>query len=944
MTTTARPRRKAVPAPSPDQSGPAPSAAAPSAAAPIEDPPSGSNGLTSAEAAQRLRRDGPNTLGGEGRRGPLAVLVSQFASPLVLILVAAAVLEIVVGDRVEAGIILAIVGMSALLGFVQEARSEAAVAALQARLALRATVVRDGKQQELPIQDVVRGDVVVLGAGDIVPADARLLEANHLFIDESSLTGESAAALKSPRPGELDPDKDDDRAGLAFFGTSVVSGNGRALVTATGAGTSYGAIAHRLAQRAPENDFQHGVRAFGMLIGRVTLILVVCVFAVNIGLHRKLFESLVFSIALAVGLTPELLPAIVTLNLTRGARALTAHGVLVKRLPAIQNLGSITVLCTDKTGTLTLGKLELVKAVGIDKDDAGEATNALDLAYLNSHFESSFQNPLDTAVLASAPKPADLAKYKKLAELPYDFNRRMLSVVVQRGSEPPLLVTKGAPEAVVAISGTVREDHTARKIGKAEHRRLAKLVDDASADGFRLVAVASRVLAPHELDALQAAPAEQALPASPAPAASSAPAAKASTASSASSAKASTAKAKAPAASAPVGLTDAARLEHDLTFEGVILFADPPKPDVGAAISSLANQGIALKIITGDNDLVARHVAGLVGLKVDGVLTGDQMRKMTHPALVVRASKTTIFARVDPDQKLQVIRALHDSGHVVGYMGDGINDAPALHVADVGISVDNATDVARSAADIILLEPSLAAISQGVTEGRRTFANTLKYIRMGTSSNFGNMLSMAGAAALLPFLPMSPGQILLNNLIYDASQTAIPSDNVDADVEAEPARWDVHAIERFMIAFGPISSVFDYVTFGLLLLMLGQNENSFHTGWFVESLFTQILVVLAIRTRRSPFWLSRPSKQVAVSIVAALAAAVIIPVSPLGPKIGFGGLPWQFWPLLVAIVVAYLTMVELMKVWFDRREARRPDALARQSVASTLRRSSASSQ
>ena len=849
------------------------------------------------------------------------MLVSQFASPLVLILVAASLVSLAVGDRVEAGIILTIVAMSALLGFVQEARSEAAVAALQARLALRATVVRDGKKQEILIRDVVRGDVVVLGAGDIVPADARLLEGNHLFVDESSLTGESAAALKNPRPGDLDPGKDEDRAGLAFFGTSVVSGTGLAEVTATGAKTSYGAIARRLAERAPETDFQHGVRAFGMLIGRVTLILVVGVFAVNVALNRPLFEALLFAIALAVGLTPELLPAIVTLNLTRGARALTAHGVLVKRLPAIQNLGSVTVLCTDKTGTLTLGKLELVKAVGIDKDDAGEASRALELAYLNSHFESSFQNPLDTAVLARAPKPADLAAYRKLAELPYDFNRRMLSVIVQRGSEPPILVTKGAPEAIVACATSVREDHTARPIRKAEHDRLAKLVDEASADGFRLVAVASRVLKPNELAALPASAAK-------------ASAAKASAAKD-SAAKDSTSSTSSPPAVIS-GLADAPRLERDLTFEGVILFSDPPKPGVGKAIASLAGQGIALKIITGDNDLVARHVAGLVGLQVDGVLTGDQMRKLTHPALVARAPKTTIFARVDPDQKLQVIRALRESGHVVGYMGDGINDAPALHVADVGISVDNATDVARSAADIILLEPSLAAISQGVTEGRRTFANTLKYIRMGTSSNFGNMLSMAGAAALLPFLPMTPGQILLNNLIYDASQTAIPSDNVDSDVEAEPARWDVHAIERFMIAFGPISSIFDYVTFGLLLLMLGNNEDSFHTGWFVESLFTQILVVLAIRTRRSPFWLSRPSKQLGAAIVAALAAAVIIPVSPLGSVIGFGALPWQFWLLLVAIVVAYLTMVELMKRWFDGREARRPEAIDRSRAFAAL--------
>jgi Mg2+-importing ATPase len=854
-------------------------------------------GLTSAAAAQRLRQDGPNALGGEGHRGPLAVLIGQFASPLVLILVAASLVSLAVGDKVEAGIILTIVIMSALLGFVQEARSEAAVAALQARLAVRATVVRDGKEQEVPIRDVVVGDVVTLGAGDIVPADARLLEANHLFVDESSLTGESAAALKNPLSGNLDPAKDKDRAGLAFFGTSVVSGNGKALVTATGARTSYGTIAHRLAERAPETDFQHGIRAFSLLIGRVTIILVVGVFAMNIYRQRPLFDALLFAIALAVGLTPELLPAIVTLNLTRGARALTAHGVLVKRLPAIQNLGSITVLCTDKTGTLTLGKLELVKAVGIDKDDDEEATQALDYAYLNSHFQGSFQNPLDTAILAAAKPPADLDKYRKLAELPYDFNRRMLSVVVRRGDDPPLLVTKGAPESVMSNCSHVREDDNPKAPGgmsarpvDGEGARLAALVNDASTDGFRLVAVASRELSAKEVAGL----------ANP----------------------------------------DAAALERDLTFEGVILFSDPPKPDVGAAITSLANQGIGLKIITGDNDLVARHVAGLVGLAVDGVLTGDQMRKLTHPALVARASRTTIFARVDPDQKLQVIRALRESGNVVGYMGDGINDAPALHVADVGISVDNATDVARSAADIILLEPSLAAISQGVTEGRRTFANTLKYIRMGTSSNFGNMISMAGAALLLPYLPMLPSQILLNNLIYDASQTALPSDNVDADVEAEPARWDVHAIERFMIVFGPISSIFDYITFGALLLMLGtsdKNQGAFQAGWFVESLFTQILVVLVIRTRMTPFWRSRPSKQLGAAIVAALAVAVIVALSPLGSVLlSFGALPWQFWPLLVVLVVAYLTLIEVAKRIFDRREARRPDVVARSRTFAAL--------
>ena len=841
-------------------------------------------GLTSAEAARQLHTDGPNAVGREGHRGPLAILISQFTSPLVLILLAACLVSFVVGDPVEATIILTIVLLSAALGFVQEARSAAAVEALQARLALKATVVRDGKQEELPIVQLVCGDLILLGAGDIVPADARILESNHLYIDESSLTGESAASAKVSKDGNLDPAKEGDRDGLAFFGTSVVSGSGKALVTATGARTSYGAIARRLLERAPRTDFQEGVRAFGFLITKVTLVLVVGVFAINVALQRPILDALLFSVALAVGLTPELLPAIVTLNLTRGARALSAHGVLVKRLPAIQNLGSVTVLCTDKTGTLTQGKLQLVKAVGIDKDDAGEATQSLTLAYLNSHFQTSFENPLDTAILAKAPKPKDLATYTKLAELPYDFSRRLLSVVVSQKGQPPLLVTKGAPESVMARCSKVREDHTARPIRAAEHARLKKLVDGSSADGFRLVAVASRTLAPADVKSAQ--PSE-------------------------------------PAAS----LADADRLEKDLTFEGVILFSDPPKPGVDKTIAELARQGIALKIITGDNDLVARHVAEQVGLQVDGVLTGDQMRKMTHPALVARIGRTTIFARVDPDQKLQIVRAVHESGHVVGYMGDGINDAPALHVADVGISVDNATDVARSAADIILLESSLEAISQGVVEGRRTFANTLKYIRMGTSSNFGNMLSMAGAALLIRnFLPMTPGQILLNNLIYDASQTAIPTDHVDPDVEAVPARWDVHSIERFMILFGPISSIFDYATFGLLLLLLGSGPNSaaaFHTGWFVESLFTQILVVLVIRTRMSPFWRSRPSRELALAIFAALVVAVVVPISPLGSVLGFGALPIAFWFLLVGIVAAYLTMVEIAKRIYDNHEAGR---------------------
>jgi P-type Mg2+ transporter len=826
-------------------------------------------GLTAAQAAERRRQDGPNRIGGGGRRTLAAILVAQIASPLVLILVAASLISFVVGDAVTAAIILSIVAVSATLGFIQEARSETAVAALQARLTLRATVVRDGVSQDLPVHDVVRDDLVILGAGDIVPADGHVVEADHLYVDEASLTGESAPTLKAPRQGALDPTADDDRDGLVFFGTSVVSGTGRAVITATGARTAYGEIAHRLSERAPENDFQRGVRAFGGLIFRVTTVLVIAVLAINLVLQRPLLDSLLFAIALAVGLTPELLPAIVTLNLTRGARVLSRRGVLVKRLPAIQNLGSVTMLCTDKTGTLTDGHLQLVRSVGIDSDDATEAARALELAYVNSHFEAGFSNPLDAAILAGTAEPADLASYQKLAELPYDFTRRLLSIVVQHAGEPPLLVTKGAPEAVLLRAGYVREDEVARPIEQAEHQRLAALVDEASADGFRMVAVGSRALQPDEVGH--------------------------------------------PAAGARTDLEDADRLERDLVFEGVILFSDPPKPGVGETIAGLARDGVAVMVLTGDHELVARHVAGQVGLTVVGSLTGEEMRKLTHPALVSKVKQTTIFARLDPDQKLQVIRALRESGAVVAFLGDGINDAPALHTADVGISVDNATDVARSAADIILLEPSLAAIGLGVIEGRRTFSNTLKYIRMGTSSNFGNMLSMTGAALLLPFLPMTPGQILLNNLIYDASQTAIPTDNIDPAVAAVPAHWDVHAIQRFMLIFGPISSLFDFVTFGLLLVVLGVNERAFHTGWFVESLFTQVLVVLVIRTRLSPFWHSRPSLPLLGAIAGALAAAVLIPLSPLGPVLGFEVLPPVFWLLLAVLVAAYLALVEVVK-------------------------------
>jgi P-type Mg2+ transporter len=833
------------------------------AVTPAPGPP---NGLSSAEAKARLRRDGPNRIELSTGRTRLSILASQFASPLVVILVVASVVSVAAGQATEAVIIMSMVGLSATLGFVQEARSQAALEALQRRVALHTTVIRDGGQESLPVGELVVGDIVVLGAGSILPGDGQLLESNHLHLDESPLTGESSPVEKRmPKvsdPGAATPD-----GGRVFAGTSVVSGTGIALVTATGTRTAYGTIARRLGQRAPESDFQRGIRRFGLLITRVILLLVVGVLVVNVALGRPLIESLLFSIALAVGLTPELLPAIVTLNLTRGARALERNGVLVKRLPAIQNLGSMTVLCTDKTGTLTEGRLAVEGAI----DAQGNSNpHVLAMARLNSRFETGFANPLDTAILAAGEGPGALPDVVKLAELPFDFERRCLSVVVAQPGSIALLVAKGAPEAILARSKSIRDGRFVRALDVQDPGSIRALIGRAAERGQRTVAVATRELSVEEAGSLEDA-------------------------------------AREPAS------RRLAELEEGLVFEGLIALSDPPKAGVAGNIADLRAHGVDLKIVTGDDDRVARHVAEQVGVPVRGVLLGDEVGRLSRPALAARVAETTIFARVDPDQKLRIIEALRAEGEVVGYLGDGINDAPALHVADIGISVENATDVARAAADILLLAPNLAAIDQGVVEGRRTFANTLKYIRMGTSSNFGNMLSMAGAALVLPFLPMLPGQILLNNLLYDASQTTIPTDTVDDEIANEPARWDLHQIERFMLVFGPISSLFDYATYGLLLVALGVDEKAFHTGWFIESLATQVLVVFAIRTRRRPFWGSRPSRPLAATVLLTLAVAAVIPFTPLAGPLGFEPLPLLFWPLLAVMVAAYLAFVEVVK-------------------------------
>jgi Mg2+-importing ATPase len=817
-------------------------------------------GLKSAEASRRLISDGPNTVAAGGRRATLAILAAQFSSPLVVLLLGASGVAFAVGERVEVAVIIFMVLLSAALGFVQEERSEAAVHALQQRVALATKTLRDAVWTRVPISDLVRGDVIEVSAGEVVPADARLLEANHLFVDESALTGESAPTQKAPVGMDTEPadapaglQREDSRTGCIYAGTSVVGGIGKALVEGTGSGTEYGAIAARLAERAPETDFQQGVRDFGLLIARTTLALVVAVLAVNVALGRPLVESLLFAIALAVGLTPELLPAVIAVNLSGGARALAAHGVIVKRLPAVQNLGAMTVLCTDKTGTITEGRLKVEAAVDVGGEPDAEV---LRLAAINSRLQSGFQNPLDTAI-AGATDPEGGEEWDKIAELPFDFRRRCVSVLARRADSAALLISKGAPEAIADRSTRARVHGGQVELTATVRAGLARLIAERAAAGYRSVAVATR------------------------------------------------------STSGMTKLEDAD--ECDLVLEGVLFFSDPPKEGIGRTIERLRQQGVTLRLVTGDDERVAEEVARRVGLDIQGTVTGDELHELSPTALAARVRRTTIFARVDPEQKLRIVHALRQGGAVVGFVGDGINDAPPLHAADVGISVDNATQVARAAADFILLRPGLDAICQGVGEGRRTFANTLKYIRMGTSSNFGNMFSMAAATLFLPFLPMLPGQILLNNLLYDLSQTSIPTDSVDPEILDTPARWDVGQIRRFMFTFGPVSSIFDFLTFFVLLAVLHAGEAEFHTGWFVESLGTQVLVIFVIRTWRIPFWRSRPGPILVGAALGAVVVAALLPYTPVAGLLGFVALPPLFWILLAALAVAYLGLVELVK-------------------------------
>ena len=817
-------------------------------------------GLTSDEAKQRLRLHGPNSLVAESRFAPLIGFLRFFANPLVLILLAASAISIVLGDHVVGAIIIAIVLLSVVVNFYMEFQARHAVEDIRKQVATTAAVLRDGREQELPVAALVPGDIVRLNAGDLAPADARLLDSKDLHVRESALTGESLPVDKAA--GDLPAGQHTiaDASNSLFLGTAVQTGIGTAVIVRTGKDTAFGAIAQRLAMRPPETEFGRGIRHFGMMITRVMMLLVLFVLLVNIVLHRPLLESFLFSVALAVGMTPEMMPMIITISLAQGARRMARKKVLVKQLTAIEDFGSVEILCSDKTGTLTEGEIALDRHVDVQGRDSDDV---LRFVYLNSYFQAGIKSPLDDAIL-KYQRPA-ITEYEKVDEIPFDFNRKRLSVVVRHGGED-LLITKGEAESMFAICATVTIDGVPQPFDESRRAQATEILKKLSADGYRALGVAFRKVEKQDAYAVAA--------------------------------------------------------EQDMTLAGFAAFLDPPKEGIVAVLEALKKNGVSVVIMTGDNQYVTQKVAHDVGLAADRMVTGSQVDTMDDAALAYQAEHGAIFARVSPEQKNRVILGLKARGHVVGYIGDGINDAPSLHTADVGISVMNGVDVAKDAAKIILLEKDLAVLNEGVMEGRRCFANIMKYIIMGTSSNFGNMFSMAAASLFLKFLPMLPTQILLNNFLYDTSQIAVPGDNVDPALLHKPKRWQIGFIRQFMTIIGPISSIYDFLTFGVLLWWFHAATNAplFRTGWFVESLATQTLVVFVIRTAGSPFR-SRPSGQLLFSVAAVSVLGAVLPYTPLGPLLGFTPIPLSLLGAISLLALTYLILVQAVKTWFYRRHA-----------------------
>ncbi len=824
-----------------------------------EDPGASENhGLTSAEVAQRLAKFGPNALRPQAAHALLWQFVSRFKNPLVVVLLIASGVSALTGEVTNFAIISAIVMLSVSLDFVQEFKANAAADKLRQSVSVRASVWRDGGLVSVPVHEVVPGDVAVLAAGDLIPADGLVLEAKDFFVNQSLLTGESFPVEK--HAGRLGPEAADmqEASNAVFMGSSVIGGSARIRVVKTGMQTAMGDIAHSVAQPAQATSFELGTRRFGMLIMWLTVVLVLFVLLVNAWFHKPWLESFLFAVALAVGLTPELLPMVVSITLSRGAMRLAQLKMIVKRQTAIQDLGSMDVFCTDKTGTLTEARIRLESHL----DLAGNPSDqVLMLAYLNSYFETGLKSPLDEAILSQSP--IDVSAWRKIDEIPFDFERRCVSVLVDDGTRR-WLVAKGAAEEIVRLCSHVslQQDAAPQAMDPRLGDQVRQQYHAMEAQGLRVLGIAWREV---------------------------------------------------PRDHAAAVLND----ESELVLAGFAAFLDPPKASAASALARLQAAGVRIKVVTGDSDLVTQHVCAQLGIAVQGVLLGKEIAQLDEPSLQRRVEQVNLFCRVNPSQKQQVIRALKANGHVVGYMGDGINDAPSLHAADVGLSVDSAVDVAKAAADMILLEQDLGVVHAGVMEGRRTFGNIMKYILMGTSSNFGNMFSMAGAALFLPFLPMLPTQILLNNILYDLSEIPIPLDEVDASELAQPRILDLAFIRNFMLVIGPISSLFDFLTFYVLWRVLEAHEALFQTGWFVESLCTQVLVIFIIRTRGNPFK-SRPHWALALTSLSIVLLAVVLPLTPLGTYFGFVAPPWHFYFILLGMTLLYLACVQVAKTFFYR--------------------------
>jgi Mg2+-importing ATPase len=819
-------------------------------------------GLTQAEAEARALTAGPNEVAQERRRGWFVRLLIILRNPLVILLAALSSISFATGDMRAGTVMACMVVLSATLRFVQEARADAAAAKLKAMIHVTANVFRDGKPLEMPLRDLVPGDIINLHAGDMIPGDVRILTAKDLFVSQGTLTGESYPVEKFHDSAPQASNSPIDLKNICFMGTSVESGTATAVVVVTGTNTYLGTMAGSITEEAPPTSFDRGLSRFTWLMIQLMAVMVPLVFLINGFTKHDWKSAFFFAMAVAVGLTPEMLPMIVSVCLSKGAIAMSRKKVIVKRLNAIQNFGGMDVLCTDKTGTLTEDRVVLQRHCNV----AGRETDEVLLdSYLISHFQTGLKNLLDTAILNSSDfhQQALIEKYKKLDELPFDFTRRMMSVMVETPEGKSILLTKGAPEEIFRQCSQFELDGKLSPMDPGLMKGLRDEYANLSNDGFRVLAVAVK-----ELPGKQSCLKED---------------------------------------------------ERDLVLKGYVAFLDPPKGTAAIAIQALHKHGVGVKILTGDNDLISRKVCRDVGLEPDPMLLGEAVEKMSDPELADAAEKATLFARLTPAHKQRIVRLLRSKGHVVGFMGDGINDAPALHAADIGISVDTAVDIAKESADLILLEKDLMVLDGGVIEGRKVFANILKYIRMGASSNFGNMFSVLGASAFLPFIPMAPIQILTNNMLYDFSQVPIPTDAVDEELVARPRPWDVREIKRFILCIGPISSIFDYTTFFVMLYLFKCWDPSraplFQTGWFVESLMTQTLIIHIIRTNKIPFLQSRASWSLTLTTLAIMAFGAWLPYSPLASSLGLVHLPGLYWPILLATLLAYSCLTQAIKVW-----------------------------